>query len=123
MTVAYATREQLVDYLPSHISEPDDADRLLQRASERVDEFILSPFDIDSETSLPTDETIAEALVNAVCAQVEFWAEVGEEHDVDGIRGDMSLNGVSYSSPPTLAPRARSFLTQGGLMCTAAVIR
>lgn len=115
-TVPYATPAQLETYLPPNLTMPEDAQRLLERASDRVDDFVLAGFGLDPITQLPRDEKVAWALADATCAQVEFWLEVGEEHDVDGIRGDISVPGVAYPSPPTLAPRARSVLTRASLM-------
>lgn len=114
--INYANRDQLSDYLPAEAQIPADADRLLRRASERVDDFVLAGFGLDPFTGLPSDGVVAQALADATCAQVEFWMEVGEEHDVDGIRGGISVPGSSYESPPNLAPRARSFLNRAGLM-------
>lgn len=113
MATAYATVEQLAAYLVSDV--PNDAARLLIRASDRIDDFVLAPFEID-DSDLPTDTDIAAALAEAACAQVEFWIEVGEEHDVDGVRGQVSVPGTSFSAPPTLSPRARSALSRAGLM-------
>lgn len=113
--VAYATAAQLSAYLPTGTALPDDANRLLRRASETVDDFVLAAYSLDT-TGLARDADVREALVQAACAQVEFWMEVGEEHDVDGIRGGLSVPGATYESPPTLAPRARSVLTRAGLM-------
>lgn len=115
MATAYATTAELETYLPASMDLPEDAERLLMRASERVDDYVLAAFSVD-EDGIPTDALVAGALRDAACAQVEFWIEVGEAHDVDGIRGGMTVPGTSYEAPPTLAPRARSFLARGGLM-------
>lgn len=121
MAPAYATPADLTSYLPDTVDSPEDAARLLERASERVDDFVLAGFALDPVTQLPRDAGVAEALRLAACAQVEFWMEVGEAHDIDGIRGGISVPGVQYASPPTLAPRARSFLAQAGLMTVGQV--
>lgn len=96
---------------------PTDADRLLLRASDRIDDAVLAQFSLDTQSGLPTDLTIARTLADATCAQVEFWLEVGEGHDIDGIRGPMQVvGGGSYQAPPDLAPRARSILKRANLM-------
>lgn len=115
-TVSYATTAALETYLPDEVALPGDAERQLQRASDVVDDFVLAGFAVDAITGLPSDDELAEALSDATCAQVEFWLEVGEAHDIDGIRGGISQPGVSFQAPPTLAPRARRILTRAGLM-------
>lgn len=121
VTTPYATTEQLAEFLNPDAELPDDADRLLSHASDRVDDYVLAAFTLDTITGLPRDADVAEALATAACAQVEFWLEVGEEHDVDGVRGAISVPGASFSSPPTLAPRARSALMRAGLMSVGRV--
>lgn len=116
MTVAYATPDELAEFLRS--TAPADAQRLLERASEVVDEKVRARFTIDQDTSLPTDEDTAAALRDAACAQVEFWGEVGEDHDLAGLFG----SGVAVGNlrvdklPPDLAPRARRILLTAGLL-------
>jgi len=116
MTVAYATADQLAEFLGDDvsISEPE---RLLKRASEVLDAKIRAPFAVDDDTSLPEDADLAQALADACCAQVEFWAEVGEDHDVSGLANrQVSIGHLSVQAlPPELAPRALRFLAQAGL--------
>lgn len=116
-TVAHATVSQLSSWLTTQSSTPDDAERLLQRASECIDEYVLASFDVDDETKLATDSGTAASLADATCAQVEYWLEVGEEHDVDGIGGQIQITGGgSFAAPPELAPRARRILKAAQLM-------
>jgi len=114
VTVAYATVDELETFLSAanvDALEPDEIPRILERATETVDDHVFGCFEIDSETQLPTDTDVAAALRDAVCAQVEFWLDVGEEHDVEGIRGQTSIGGTTWNLPGTLAPRARRFLS------------
>lgn len=120
MTVAYASAAQLEAFVaPAVWSSIDaaDVDRLLARATEVVDDHCLGAFLVDSDTDLPTDTDVAAALQNATCAQVEYWVEVGEEHDVSGVAGrNVSIARFSIDRlPPVLAPRAARFLAQQGL--------
>lgn len=116
MTVAYATVSDLESFIGGEA--PDGVARLLERASEVIDGVVRAPFDVDTTTDLPTDSTVAAALRDATCAQIEFWAEVGEEHDIDGSAGkSMSIGQLNISElPPVLAPRARRALSNAGLM-------
>lgn len=109
--MSYATTTQLATWLG--IDEEDlaaDADRLLERASELIDEEVVAPYDDE-------DTDVLEALADATCAQVEFWNEVGEEHDTTGQRGSISVEGLSIARlPGTLAPRARRALARENLL-------
>jgi len=95
---------------------PDDAARLLARAAEKIDAHtLLAVYDVDDQ-ELPTDTAVAAAFREACCAQVEQWAEVGEENDIDGLAGtDLSVDGYSGPRAPGLAPRARTILVNAGL--------
>ena len=117
MTVAYATEDDLAGYVAA-AAGLDDASRLLTRASELLDDKVLMPFSIDDDTQLPTDTDIATALRDATCAQVEFWLEVGEEHDIEGLANrQVSVQGLNLSAlPPELGPRARRILHLAGLL-------
>jgi hypothetical protein len=123
----YATEAQLAEWLPSGTAVPDAA-RLLKRASELVHHktrFAL--FDADPDTYMPTEASIVSAFADACCAQVEFWLDVGEEHDVEGLRGGVAIGSLRLDHlPPDLAPRARRILSGAGLLATAineAVVR
>lgn len=109
--MAHATTSQLADWLDTSAEDlPADAARLLDRATEVIDEVVVAPYPTD-------DEDVAAALADAVCAQVEFWIEVGEEHDVAGQRGSISVDGLSIAQlPGTLAPRARRALASENLL-------
>ena len=120
MRAAYATKAELVTYLGSSVDTPEDADRLLQEASALID-YWQEPsgitFSIDTVTELPTDTDVAEAMRDAACAQVRFWVETGEEHDIDGLAGtDVSVGSYSGVRPPELAPRTKRFLMLAGLL-------
>lgn len=120
MTVAYASSAELEAFVSATVwaaIDASDVDRLLARASEVVDDHCLAGFVVDTDTSLPTDTDIAQAVQDATCAQVEYWVEVGEEHDVAGIAGrDVTIARFSIDRlPPVLAPRALRFLAAEGL--------
>lgn len=109
--MAYATTAQLAAWLDvSEDDLPEGSARMLERASEVIDEVVVAPY--------PTgDDDVVAALADAACAQVEFWFEVGEEHDVAGQRGSISVEGMSISKlPGTLAPRARRALASQNLL-------
>ena len=102
----YATVEQLTAYLPG--DAPEDADRLLDRASEVIDDALLTAVYAVNTAGSPIDGDVVTALADAACAQVEFWLASDEEDDVLGPVEDVSVGGLRIKSAHTnaLAPRA-----------------
>lgn len=109
--MAYATLADLVAYLGPDREPPADADRLLERASELIDEAALYRID-------PANPEHAEAARKATCAQVEHWLEAGET-EAAGVTGDVALGSLRMSVPGALAPRARRALLAAGLLSRA----
>ena len=119
MTVSYATVTELTEFIAGR-TPPDDAARLLARASELVDDTVRAPFSIDATTKLPTDPDVAAAIRDATCAVVEAWMEVGESNDVDGLAGaQIAVQGYSGPRAPTVQPRAVRALNTAGLLTIA----
>jgi len=89
---SYATTTQLATYLRA--APPLDAVALLERATRLLDSDFLKAavYDVDDD-GMPTDSVVAAGFAEAVCAQVEFWGEVGVETDVAG-----PLQGVTIGS-------------------------
>ncbi|MHB9054248.1 MAG: head-tail connector protein [Thermoleophilia bacterium] len=112
---AYATA---AEYKPfSGQDAPADFDRLSLRASELIDNSVTEMFDVDDTDKLPTDVDVAAAMRDACCAQVEFWAEVGEENDIDGLAGTkVSAGAFAGDRAPELSPRAARILGNAGLI-------
>lgn len=118
MATSYATAEDLAGWLPAEKMEEvrGNADRLLRRATELIDDHVTYPYRVDDTTKLPTDTTIAGVMRDACCAQVEFWIEVGEENDIDGLAGtQVAVAGYSGPRPPLLGPRTRRILGDAGM--------
>lgn len=109
---SYATTTQLAHAL--HAAPPLDAVRLLERATELLDSDFLraAVYDVDDD-GMPTDPIVAQAFAEAVCAQVEFWGEVGAETDISGplqgvTLGSLALQfgaGDNRSGPDYYAPK------------------
>lgn len=118
---AYATTSQLADWLgESATALPDDALRLLERASEVVETYCLAGYAADRDGN-PADPDERAYLADAACAQVEFWGLVSEEHGIAGVTtGTMSAGGISHDMPRELAPRARAVLDRGGFLTPGA---
>ncbi|MEU6222242.1 hypothetical protein [Streptomyces sp. NPDC047042] len=108
---SYATTTQLANFL--HAAPPLDAVELLERATRLLDSDFLQPavYDMDDD-GMPTDPVVQAAFAEAVCAQVEFWGEVGVETDVSGplqgvVIGSVQLQygaGANRSGPDYYAP-------------------
>ncbi|MFE5996770.1 hypothetical protein ACFQ6C_07730 [Streptomyces sp. NPDC056454] len=108
----YATTTDLANALKE--APPLNAQRLLERASELLDsDFLLTAiYDVDDD-GMPTHPLVAAGFRDAVCSQVEFWGEVGEETDISGplqSAGIGSVNlvfgsGADRSGPSYYAPK------------------
>lgn len=113
---AYATSTDYIAYAGD--AAPSDVARLLDRASDLIDSIVTVAFTVDAVTNLPTSTTLAAALKQAACAQVEFWVkEVGEGNDVDGLAGtQVTISGYMGKRAPRVAPRALDCLRKYGLI-------
>lgn len=111
--MAYATTAELATYLNVAEGDLTVGDRELERASELLDDVIVATYTTD-------DSDVETALQDATCAQVEYWIELGEEHDISGQRGAIEVKGLSISQlPGTLAPRAKRHLASQNLLSRA----
>lgn len=109
---AYATAEELASYLGREA--PAEAERLLLRASEVIDDHTRTAiYEVDAE-DMPTDDAVKTAFGKATCAQVEFWMASHEEDDILGPVDSVSLGGVTAKGRE-LAPRAARALRDAGL--------
>lgn len=116
----YATEADLAEFLAgSGYTAPAGtaATRLLARASELLDDVVTRPYPVAAVTGLPTEADVAAAMSDAACAQVEFWLEVGDDHDVTGLANrQTSIGHLTLTMPPELAPRAARILRGAGMM-------
>ena len=107
---AYATVEDLGAFIGD--VAPQGAERLLDRASELIEEVTMTAWYAHDINGMPTDKGIIAALRDATCAQVEFWLAGDEEDDVLGPVKDVTIGGVRaiMDKPLTIAPRASRIL-------------
>lgn len=117
---AYATFDELETYLGDRVPLPvqPEAERMLQRASELIAAKTRHWAEFYWVEPRPTPLNTAQTALNrAALAQVEFWLEVGEEHDIVGQRGGANVGRVNYDElPPRLGPRAADVLVDAGLL-------
>lgn len=121
---SYATLTELADYLEDE--PPDGAARLLVRASRRVDSMLIGAVYAVDTNGLPTDATVAAALRDATCAQVEWWGEVGDSTGTGAggawsnvSIGKVSLGTGSGGAPPSkvrVSPAVAEILQVAGLL-------
>jgi hypothetical protein len=105
MTV-HASVAELEEYIGK--GAPADAERLLKRASELIDTYVLAPYLVDS-SGVATDADVLASLRDAVCAQVEWWIGTGDDADV--ALAYKSIQGLGAERTRNrLAPRAKDHL-------------
>lgn len=112
MARVYATRADLVDYAPPSVTVPDEpeATRVLTRASEDVDDALLTAvYDVDTD-DMPTDTKVIEAMKLATCAQAIERIRTGTEDGNDGLDGwdSVSIGSISLSGRRKSDAGARS---------------
>jgi hypothetical protein len=107
--MAYATKESLAEYLGINVMDlPENVDNMLQRASECIDAHTL-----DRARLFNGDDRI----IDATCAQVEFWMTVDPSMDIMGSPTGWSASSFSMTGKlPELAPRAYRLLFVMGLI-------
>lgn len=94
---SYATSTDLANYLRA--AAPLDAGKLLADASRFLDAQLLRVcrYDVDDD-GMPTNATVVAALRDAVCAQVEWWDEVGDSTGAAGVGwASVSIGSASLS--------------------------
>lgn len=126
----YATLVQVRDRVdPTYaaypiIADDDDLAKAITKASEIIDEHTLGRALVAYNfEELELEQPYRDALARAVADQVEFWAEVGPEHDVAGLKGSLVAGRLQlHPVPPELAPRAKRTLMNAGLYWAGAAI-
>lgn len=111
----YATLADLTARLSSGYTAPAeaDADKMLLKASELMD-YVTRGRAAAAWDEDDASDTSA-ALTRAVCDQVEYWLEVGEEHDVLGLRGMLNAGRVQVQNMPGIVGKRalRTLMTAG----------
>ena len=117
--MAYATTTELAEYLGVQESDlPDDAERLLERASEMIDYYTLNKIEAGETAS------------KATCMQYEWWSQF-DEFGLQQFYSQIQIGPFQASAagetggegPPKLAPRAYQSLFLDGLLYRGVNIR
>jgi uncharacterized protein YciI len=104
---------------------PPGIDAVLARASERIDELLVTAvYDVDETTDLPTDAKEAEAIARAACAQAAWSLAVGDPYGVASAFKSVSIGsvkldragGAEEAGPARHAPDAAAILRTAGLL-------
>lgn len=92
----YATSADYQSYTGQ--TPPADIEARLGRASRFLDSdvFRLCWFEAD-EDGYPSNEVVRQAFADAVCAQVAWWSETGDELGVAGRWDSVKLGSLSLS--------------------------
>lgn len=127
MTDTYAGTSDLSTRLSGAYVLPTNAAQLLEKASELVDFATLGraqeAWDAVPTVNLTAAQIAATKalLTQATCDQVEYWLEVGEEHDVVGLHGSLQGGRVQIGRlPGYLGQRALRTLLRAGLFWSGA---
>ncbi|MFG1997882.1 hypothetical protein ACGFNU_01890 [Spirillospora sp. NPDC048911] len=115
----YATVQQLQAF--SGNTPPADAERLLDRAAEFVDDLLLTARYATDAAGLPADPKIAEVLSRATCAQAAYWLETGDAegagaHYQSVHIGSITLTRGAGGSNGRVAPQAATILRTARLL-------
>ncbi|TMU98095.1 hypothetical protein [Streptomyces sp. DASNCL29] len=117
MARVYATAADYQGYTGQ--DPPADVDQLLARATRMLEAQVLRMcwYDVDAD-GMPTNATVLEAIRRAVCAQVQWWGELGDSIGAAGVGwGSVGIGSVSLSrsgSASGSASAAREIAPQVG---------
>lgn len=118
--MVYATEADLQDYLRR--MPPDDAEYLLDLASEDVDDLLVGAlYDVDDE-GRPTRPQDIKAIKRATCAQAIFLSEGKDPTGAMAGFSSVSVGSVAYTrssrsdAPGRYSSRAISVLRTAGLL-------
>lgn len=124
--MAYATVDDFEAYLDGE-ALPSNAARLLDTASDLIDDMLVGAiYDVD-ENGDPTDPADIATLKKATCAQAQYLAMLGDETGAQANFASASAGAVSFSrmigSSPSrtivsarYAPQAVSILRTAGFL-------
>ncbi|WP_046495111.1 hypothetical protein [Streptomyces odonnellii] len=94
MARVYATAAEYLEYTGEEV--PDEG--ALARASRFLDSQVLRlcRYEVDAEGK-PADPVVAAAFAAAVCEQVRWWDETGDELGAAGLWGSVKLGSASMT--------------------------
>ncbi len=115
--VTYVTAEELAEYIGGRYDLSVDTGLLLRDASRLVDNVTIHKAFYEWRDPLPDPLTDEQSMIKeAVCAQIEYWLEIGTEQSVDPQTGPVQIAALSLPDRSRLAPKAREALNSVGLL-------
>lgn len=116
-SVTYATAEELAAYVGGRYTLPMDIELLLRNASRLLDRVCLGRAIWEWKDPLPDPLSDEQVLIKeAVCAQVEYWLELGVEQSVAPQPDNVQLGALQLPRPDRLAAKAKDALLSAGLL-------
>ncbi|MGW3499358.1 hypothetical protein ACWDMY_01250 [Streptomyces globisporus] len=119
--MAYATEQQLIDYL-APAPAPPNAAKVLDRASDDIDGLLIGAVYDTDDNRQPTDARVQAALRKATLAQAEYLVETKDLTGAQRQWGTVAVGEVSYTrgtsgtEPGRIADAALQALRVHGLM-------
>jgi len=102
--MAYATTDDFADFI-APTSLPANATRLLERASDVVDEILIGAVYATDDSGNPVDSAVIAAFKKATLYQAFFAMEVGDETGANDRFQSATQGGVSYTLNTNKAPQ------------------
>jgi hypothetical protein len=105
MPRVYATAADYAAYTGG--TPPSNIDRQLTDATRLLEAYVLRTcrYDTDATTGLPTDSVVAGVFRDAVCAQVQWWQELGDQFGTIGLGwGEVRIGSVMLSKGDGMVP-------------------
>ncbi len=119
--MTYATADDYTEYTGK--PGPDDIDRRLTRASERIDELLSNAIYETNSEGFPVEPHLADAVRRATCAQAAWTLAVGDEFGTASAFKDVSMGSVRLArvdtktgEAPRYAQDAVSILLKAGFL-------
>ncbi|MEU8556025.1 hypothetical protein AB0C80_18815 [Streptomyces anthocyanicus] len=119
--MAYATEQQLIDYLAPDPA-PANAAKVLDRASDDIDGLLIGAvYDTDAD-GMPTDPKVQAALRKATLAQAEYLVSTGDLTGAQRQWRSVRLGDAEYTrattgtEPGRIAPSALQALRVAGAL-------
>lgn len=120
--LVYANTAELANFLED--APPAQPRRKLRHASQVIQRRTKCAVYATDDDGVPTDVKVRAAFRDAVCAQVAWWGETGNEFGTAGQWDNVKIGSVSLGGPQSaavdggeeLAPEAESILDNAGLL-------
>ncbi|MER6236536.1 hypothetical protein ABT185_10780 [Streptomyces clavifer] len=94
--MAYATEAEFAAFLAPN-SPPAQARRLLETASDLIDELLIGAVYAVDDQGNPADPAVAGTFAKAVCHQAQYMAATGDETGANANVSSMSQGGLSIT--------------------------